>query len=81
MPSSGKSSFVALTTAGRGSGPLAAADDDVVAVEGDVDASELDLDAAEVGDQAPEALGERTPRVWMPTSATRARSLFPSTIS
>jgi hypothetical protein len=70
MPSSGKSSFVALTTAGRARA-LAAADDDVVAVEGDVDAPELDLDSAEVGDQPAQRCASGTPRVWMPTSATR----------
>jgi hypothetical protein len=39
--------------------PLAAADDDIVAMKGDVDAPERDLDAAEVFDQAPEPLRER----------------------
>src|SRR4051795_123256 len=39
--------------------PLAAADDDIVAMKGDVDAAERDLDAVEVFDQAPEPLGER----------------------
>ena len=39
--------------------PLAASDDDVIAMKRDVDAPERDLDAPEVFDQAPEALGER----------------------
>ena len=59
MPSSGKSSFVALTTGWAWQRPLAAADDDVVAMKRDVDAPERDLDAAEVCDQAAEPLRER----------------------
>jgi hypothetical protein len=59
---------------------IAAANLDVVAVEGDVDGAERGGLAGALFDESPQPAGKWTP-VWIPTSATRARSGFASMIS
>ena len=42
----------------------------IVSVEGDVDLADRNLDSSQFEEQALQAFGETTPRVWMPTTAT-----------
>jgi hypothetical protein len=53
----------------------------VVPVEGDVERPEGKLRPAALGDEPAQPEASGTPRVWMPTRATRSRSAFRSTIS